>query len=675
MTVFTHGVTGYASHWSNDGSNDDFSYSKYSLITRLANMIDSNIYYVKFSDGTKDCVIYDVTKVLYQNLREGNHSQVKYSTDNKINNITDVSKHSIVVFEASERSSNGLNDDVYTEFNYTISKLVLDIKKINNGKLPKINLIGHSRGGITNMQYALDHPDLVASMYSLGTPFAGSTTASIDYVFFDGETTGNKEVAGDITKEEVYMEYMNRWNNNYDRLYKDINVMALGTYEGYPSFYKILTSDSFYDQIKLKDENVRKVCKLMIPSCLNNLAPIIYIQKQLDFSLFKIIMRELVDILSYCNIQESAIDDILIILFKELYVTNEYPRICWASDVLVNLSSQLGYKNTDMIGTSYRGFNRKTKCLLPSNSNYDAVAVPNMPAVGHNLETMDHDLGSYILNDIKVGMNINKDYLYFIDDNSNAIIDTYLGTDVKVNIPEYLNGHKLVGISDGAFYNGLIEDISIPDSTTFIGASAFANCINLKQVSLSASSNLESIGANAFHKCESLESISLPKKLTNIGNNAFIESNITNIDFGQGNSNYRFVNGMLINKKTKSVIFASKNLVDVIVPDNIESIDANAFINHQNIKTINLNNVTKIGTNAFLCSTLENVIGGAVSYVGSYAFGGTKYLEGDDNEFKQLGSVLIKCNITSDTVVVPSTILSVSCGFDTNVKRVIFLQN
>lgn len=672
MTVFTHGVTGYAFHWSNDGINNKFSYSKYSLITRMANMIDSNIYYVVFDDKTKDCVIYDITKDLYQNLREGNHSQNQYSTDNKINNIVDISKHSIVVFESSDVSRDGINDAVYTEFNYTISKLVLDIKKINNGKLPKINLIGHSRGGITNMQYALDHPDLVASMYALGTPFAGSTTASIDYDFFNGHFTGNKDVAGDITKEEVYMEYMNRWNNNYDRLYKNINVMALGTYEGYLSFYKILTSDSFYDQIDLKDENVRKVCKLMIPSCLNNLAPIIYIQKQLDFSLFKIIMRELVDILSYCNIQESAIDDILIILFKELYVTNEYPRICWASDVLVNLSSQLGYKNTDMNGTSYRGFNRKTKCLLPSNSNYDAIAVPKMPAVGHNLETMDHDLGSYILNDIKVGMNINKDYLYFIDDNSNAIIDTYLSTDVKVNIPEYLNGHKLVGISDGAFYNGLIEDISIPDSTTFIGASAFANCINLKQVSLSASSNLESIGANAFHKCESLESISLPKKLTNIGNNAFIESNITNIDFGQGNSNYRFVNGMLINKKTKSVIFASKNLVDVIVPDNIESIDANAFINHQNIKTINLNNVTKIGTNAFLCSTLENVTGGAVSYVGSYAFGGTKYLEGDDNEFKQLGSVLIKCNITSDTVVVPSTILSVSCGFDTNVKRVIF---
>lgn len=234
MTVFTHGVTGRAFHWSNDGTNSDFSYSKYSLITRLANMIDSNVYYVKFSDGTKDCSIFDITKVLYQNLREGNCSQAKYLTDNEIDKIVDISKHSIVVFESSKRSSNGLNDDVYTEFNYTISKLVLDIKKINNDKLPKINLIGHSRGGITNMQYALDHPDLVASMYSLGTPFAGSTTASIDYDFFNGEVTGNKEVAGDITKEEVYMEYMNRWNNNYDRLYKDINVMALGTYEGYP---------------------------------------------------------------------------------------------------------------------------------------------------------------------------------------------------------------------------------------------------------------------------------------------------------------------------------------------------------------------------------------------------------------------------------------------------------
>ena len=196
MTVFTHGVTGYAFHWSNDGINNKFSYSKYSLITRMANMIDSNIYYVVFDDKTKDCVIYDITKDLYQNLREGNHSQNQYSTDNKINNIVDISKHSIVVFESSDVSRDGINDAVYTEFNYTISKLVLDIKKINNGKLPKINLIGHSRGGITNMQYALDHPDLVASMYALGTPFAGSTTASIDYDFFNGHFTGNKEVAG-----------------------------------------------------------------------------------------------------------------------------------------------------------------------------------------------------------------------------------------------------------------------------------------------------------------------------------------------------------------------------------------------------------------------------------------------------------------------------------------------
>ena len=41
MTVFTHGLGGDASHWSNNGS--DFAYSKDSLITRLAKLIDSNI--------------------------------------------------------------------------------------------------------------------------------------------------------------------------------------------------------------------------------------------------------------------------------------------------------------------------------------------------------------------------------------------------------------------------------------------------------------------------------------------------------------------------------------------------------------------------------------------------------------------------------------------------------
>ena len=54
------------------------------------------------------------------------------------------------------------------------------VKVANGGVLPKLNLIGHSRGGLTNMQYALDHPQMIDSMYSFDTPYIGTTIAELD---------------------------------------------------------------------------------------------------------------------------------------------------------------------------------------------------------------------------------------------------------------------------------------------------------------------------------------------------------------------------------------------------------------------------------------------------------------------------------------------------------------
>ena len=196
LTVFTHGLGGDASHWSNSGS--EFSYSNDSLITRLAKLINSNIYWVKYDD-TNNLVMYDITEQVYNGIT-GISSEIYVG--NLIEKITDISKHSIIVFEANKTISNGKNEGVYTQFNYAISKIVYDISKLNNGTLPKMNLIGHSRGGITNMQYALDHPDLVHSIYSLGTPYTGSTTASIDLHILKG-AFASKESEKEITDKVV----------------------------------------------------------------------------------------------------------------------------------------------------------------------------------------------------------------------------------------------------------------------------------------------------------------------------------------------------------------------------------------------------------------------------------------------------------------------------------------
>ncbi len=68
------------------------------------------------------------------------------------------------------------------------------------------------------------------------------------------------------------------------------------------------------------------------------------------------------------------------------------------------------------------------------------------------------------------------------------------------------------------------------------------------------------------------------------------------------------------------VVVNNKKAVDIVVPDNINHIPENMFKN-TDIKSIDLNNVTSIGTNAFNeCSYLESVIGNNVVEVDRFAF-------------------------------------------------------
>ncbi len=186
ITVLTPGLGSYANTWSltDDGKgNVGFSYLDDSIITRLSNVVgEANIYWYYLSPSDKKISIIDINEQ-NKKIKEGTlsfysigQSEVKDELGN--DRIMDITKPIIILFQPSNPGAS--NDYVYEEFNYVISKVVYDVKCLNNGVLPKLNLIGHSRGGLTNLQYALDHPNLVHSMYSIGTPYLGSTSATID---------------------------------------------------------------------------------------------------------------------------------------------------------------------------------------------------------------------------------------------------------------------------------------------------------------------------------------------------------------------------------------------------------------------------------------------------------------------------------------------------------------
>ena len=92
----------------------------------------------------------------------------------------------------------------------------------------------------------------------------------------------------------------------------------------------------------------------------------------------------------------------------------------------------------------------------------------------------------------------------------------------EVIIPSVYNEKPVTAILPQAFYsNEVVEEVVIPDTITNIGARAFSLCVNLKKVSISAYSELDTIGERAFFECDRLAEMTLPNTLVSVGAQAF----------------------------------------------------------------------------------------------------------------------------------------------------------
>lgn len=217
ITFITHGLGGSFYNWLQK------EHFKGSVIDQLNQVTSCDFY------GCKITYVNNIMNCVWKKIVCDSDSYVEQDI-NKLNNS---SRHIVILFSASDRSTWNTNDYVYSEFNYMASVAIKQVKDYDpTHALPKVNLIGHSRGGLTNLQFALDHPDLVDSMYSLGTPYLGTTSASIHEILYSLSIDGGNYSVGeaDIIDDNTFNEYYNRWNENYDLLYNDINVLALGGY-------------------------------------------------------------------------------------------------------------------------------------------------------------------------------------------------------------------------------------------------------------------------------------------------------------------------------------------------------------------------------------------------------------------------------------------------------------
>lgn len=180
--------------------------------------------------------------------------------------------------------------------------------------------------------------------------------------------------------------------------------------------------------------------------------------------------------------------------------------------------------------------------------------------------------------------------------------------------------HNLSRIEGDAFSNSGIREITLPETLTTLGSSAFASCDSLRSVTIPSQvsaipsrcfegceklqqvvlpSTITTIGENAFDGCTSLSDVTLPASLTSLGQSAFSSCPIKEIDIPAGLttiSQYAFSNNMA--------------LEHLVIPANVLSVGSYAFQSAGSLQTLQLcEGLVEIREQAFgYCRKLTEVV-------------------------------------------------------------------
>ncbi len=186
----------------------------------------------------------------------------------------------------------------------------------------------------------------------------------------------------------------------------------------------------------------------------------------------------------------------------------------------------------------------------------------------------------------------------------------------KINIPSTVESIKL-----DAFYNcQALEEVVIPTDSSLkeIAYGAFTYCFKLR--TLFIPSTVTMIDESAFLGCKSLDNIVLPASVTSVPSHLFKDcENLSTITYENVEeiSPYAFYNcKKLITfdfskiKKIGESAFYGSGLVQVVLSEDLISLDKQAFQNCYNLKTVEFKGATvELNTSIFEeCILLERVI-------------------------------------------------------------------
>ena len=185
--------------------------------------------------------------------------------------------------------------------------------------------------------------------------------------------------------------------------------------------------------------------------------------------------------------------------------------------------------------TSY-GYTAGSHC---SECGYEKKAISRIPFASHSEES-GHFEGTYSHGEyegtrcknchqvIKVNNLITEagisEFLEYQVSGNNCIITKIIKCQEEFDIPDYINGYKVIELSEGLFKDDItLEKVSLPTHITKINKDTFNGCVNLKEITIP--DNVTEISDSAFKNCTSLRKVDLGNGVVNVGAYAFDNCN------------------------------------------------------------------------------------------------------------------------------------------------------